>query len=403
MKRRALVLTLGLLALPLGGAVWAIGEPCGGATAAVAPAALRPRVVAKAVVAAREGLLEVRTRVSGRVRAVLVRAGERVAAGQLLAELEADDLAAALAEAEAEQAALEAQAQVVAEGARPEERQIAAAEVEAARAELSLARDRERRETRLGEAEVTSDWQRTQATNGVALASAHLAAAEARARLSQAGGRPAEVTAARARAAAAAARAALLRTQLGWTRLVAPAAGVIQARRLDPGDVVHPDPGPALFELTDPALTELRVEVEERDAGALSEGLPVLITARGGGEPLARGRLARLAPALEPRTIGPQEARVRADASVRAAFVEWEGPAPDWPIGLRLEAVIAGAPHQVAAAVPRQAVRLVSGQALVRTPFGPLWRDRPVDVGLADAEWVEVRGLSAGETVLVGR
>ena len=405
MKRRTLSLALGLLLLPLGGAVWALGDPCPGAgqTVAVAPAALRPRVVARAVVSARDGLVEVRTRVSGTVRAVLVRPGEAVAAGQLLAELEAEDLQRALEEAEAEREALEAQARVVAEGARPEEREAAEADVAAARADMSLAEDREARETRLGRAEVTSDWERTQARSGVALAGARLAAAEARARLASAGGRPGEVEVARARAAAAAARVALLRAQLGWTRLVAPAAGVVQARRLDPGDVVHPGPGPALFELADPTRTELRVEVEERDAGALAAGQEVTVTARGGGPALATGRLVRLAPALERRTIGAEEARVRADASVRAGFVEWEGPAPDLPIGLRLEAVIAGPPRQVAAAVPRAAVRLVHGQALVRTPFGPLWRDRRVDLGLADAQWVEVRGLVAGQAVLVSR
>lgn len=398
MTRRKVLMIVPVL---IGGLAVGILAACPPAcdTVEVGPADLRPRIVARALVVAKDGLAEVRARVSGRVRAVHVRPGEAVAAGQLLAELEADDLERALEEAEAERAALEAAAESVAEGARPEERQALEAEVAAASAEVALAEDKETRDARLPTA--VSDWQRSQAKWQVELAKARLAAADARLRLARQGGRATEVAAARARAAGAKARAERLRVQLTWTRLVAPVAGLVQARRLDPGDVVHPGPGPALFELADPAATELRVEVEESDAAGLSLGDQVTVTARGGGAALAVGRVSRLAPALERRTIGAEESRVRADACVRAAFVEWTDARPELPIGARLEAVVERAPREVAAALPRAAVVLRGGQALVRLPFGPLWRERAVDLGEADARFVEVRGLEAGARVLL--
>ena len=120
-----------------------------GETVRVAPGELRERLVCRAAVVPSDGVANVRARVPGRARRVLVREGDRVAQGQLLAELEGDDLVAELARAEADERALGATAAALAEGARPEERTALEAELLAARAELDLARDRAAREGRL--------------------------------------------------------------------------------------------------------------------------------------------------------------------------------------------------------------------------------------------------------------
>jgi multidrug efflux pump subunit AcrA (membrane-fusion protein) len=399
MKKRCMVLAGILLLTGTGGVALAVSHP--GALATVGPRALRSRVVARAVVTATDGTAEVRARTSGRVTRVDVQAGERVREGQLLAVLEAANLERSLDAARAELRALEAQARSTDEGVRAEERDAIAAEASAARSELALALDREGRESRLLTADVSTDRSVNEYHHAAAAARARLAAAEARERLALAGGRAADRDAATARVEQARARVDELATELSWTRIVAPRAGVVLARSLSPGDEVFPGAA-ALFEIADPSRIEVRIEVEERDALSVALGSDVTLVPRGGGKSLGAGKVSRLGARLERRTIGAEESRVRADANVRAAWVAWEGGDP-LPLGLRLEAVVEGPSRTVEASLPRAAVRFREGQALVRERVGPWFREAPVELGLADDEAVEVRGLAPGAVVLAGR
>ena len=120
---------------------------------------------------------------------------------------------------------------------------------------------------------------------------------------------------------------------------------------------------------------------------------------RGGGPALGAGRIARLSARLERRTIGAEESRVRADASVRPAWVRWEGR--PLPLGARLEAIVEGTARNVETSLPREAVHFRDGRAFVRQPFGPWSRETKIELGLADDEAVEVRGLAAGAPVVL--
>jgi multidrug efflux pump subunit AcrA (membrane-fusion protein) len=371
-------------------------------TAQVIAGTVDDRIVARAVVAAEGGIAEVRARADGRVLSVHVREGDVVEAGQLLAEIEADALQAALARSEAERSAAALTARSFAEGVRVEERTALEAEVRATRKDLELAEDRAKRVQRLREIGGGTEVEEKEAGHAVDVAKARLEAAEARLKLAKSGGKSADVKAQEARVMAAEAAIAEARTGLDRTRLTAPVAGVVLARRVDAGDTIMAMSASslALFEIADTARTEVRVEVEETDAMRVAVGLPVTLTMPGGGEVVAKGRIGRIGARLDRRAIGVEDARVRADGQVRAVWVEGTAAA-GLPIGQRLEAVLELSPRPVQAMVPRSAVRVRDGHAVVEVPWGPWTRNVPVKLGAADDRNVELFGVEVGTRVVV--
>jgi multidrug efflux pump subunit AcrA (membrane-fusion protein) len=371
-------------------------------TATVEEGTVAERVVANAVVVPVDGIAEVRARSEGRVLRVLVKEGDAVTEGQLLAEVESD-----LQQSEAKRRAADVDAAVasasgVVAGARVEERATVEAEVKGAREELTLSRDKLTRLEKLVALGSATESALTETRQAVRIGEAKLEAAEARLRLARAGGRPEDVKAAKARVMATEAALAAALAELGRAKLVAPISGSVLARRIDPGDTTTIGPGTlAAFEIADPSRTELRLEVEEVDVDALEIDAELRVV-RPGGAQLGTARVVRRAARMDRRTIGADDARVRADGMVRAAWATWSSPSK-LPIGLRLEGWIERTPKRVDARLPRRAVSVRDGRAWVDVPF-LLWsRPRPVQLGISDNSWIEVRGLTTGTTVLVRR
>jgi hypothetical protein len=97
---------------------------------------------------------------------------------------------------------------------------------------------------------------------------------------------------------------------------------------------------PTLFKLVDPDRIEVRFEVEELLAPRLAIGLPVQFTLTGGSAVIGHGHVTRIAPQVEKRSIGADDARIRADSLIRPAwsdFVPEPGTQP-LPVNYRLEA-----------------------------------------------------------------
>jgi RND family efflux transporter MFP subunit len=112
---------------------------------------------------------------------------------------------------------------------------------------------------------------------GLAAAETGLRAAEAqerrlRALLAERAATPGEVDQAEAQRAQAQAAVAAARASLDYTRLRAPFAGTVQARRAQPGDLVGP--GQPLVELVGDEL-ELQASLSEGEAAGLAVGQPV--------------------------------------------------------------------------------------------------------------------------------
>ncbi|MCW5746383.1 MAG: HlyD family efflux transporter periplasmic adaptor subunit [Alphaproteobacteria bacterium] len=198
---------------------------------------------------------------SGRIARVAVRRGQRVAAGDILAELMTDDVVAARAEAASKLKEAEAKLENLLIGKRPEEIAVTEATLAAARADLAEAEANYRRQTELVERRVVSDAIADQALSRRNQARARVTQIEAEIVVARMGARPQEVEAARRTVEAARATLAQVEWRLGERTLKAPADGVVDDVVRHAGETAGPT-APVISFLPDGAR-KLRLYVPE--------------------------------------------------------------------------------------------------------------------------------------------
>src|SRR5690606_30175627 len=197
----------------------------------------------------------------------------------------------------------------------------------------------------------------------------------------RAGALAAAVESASAQQAQAQARVGVLDRQIAESRIRAPFAGTVAARRFDPGSFVAA--GSTVLRLVANAPLRVRFEVPEQDSGRFSADTPFAVRAPPTGAREVTGHVTGLGTEVD-----------RARRVVRIEGVVDEPPA-SWLPGMFAEVVAAQQTIEDATIVPAVALvsRLVTGNA-VQT--GVL---RPVD---GAASWVPVRVLARdGERVAV--
>jgi multidrug resistance efflux pump len=301
------------------------------------------RVVAQAQVVPIDGIIEVRPLAEGKVLRVLVQPGDHVKTGQLLAEIESDLESAAVRQRRADREAAAARLTLANEGVRSEEQAALTAAAEAAKHEADLARDRLQRQRALRGQGFVAEQSVIEAESSLKVADARAREAAMRARAGVAGGRAGERRAAREAVTSAGAALAQGEVALSRTRIVAPIAGVVMARNVNPGDIIGSNvTSPTLFRIVDPARVEIRFEVEELLASRVEVGIPVEFVLPGSKTVVGRGKVTRIAPQVEKRSIGADDARIRADSMVRPAWSDFtaQAGARPLPVNYRLEAWI---------------------------------------------------------------
>lgn len=228
--------------------------------------------------------------VTGVVLERRVREGDRVQAGDVLAVLRADDLAAAVREAEAALAELQA-------SARPQ----AYAAVREAQAALAQAQReaRRRRELFAQRAIAREDMERALQAEATARAAAEQAQLAAQ---SLESGQPNE--------AAARARLASARAQLEKTTIRAEVAGTVLTRNVEPGDLVQPNR--ILFEIARDDDMEVLVPVDEQNLATLALGQRALCIADAYPTQPFAATVSFIAPSVDPQR-GTVDVRLNLD------------------------------------------------------------------------------------------
>ena len=269
--------------------------------------------------------------VTGRIVTVDVDAGHRVEKGALLATLESDSLRARV------------------EAAR-------SAEV-AARASSERARLEHDRVRRLFESDAATQAQLEAADAADKEAAAALEAARQ-------GVAEAEVS-------------------LGFTRVVAPIAGVVAERAVDPGDLAWP--GRTLIEIHDPRVLRLEAHVREGLIASLEPGAEVNVRISAANAQLT-GRLEEIVPSADPVS---RSFLVKVRLPVQTGVYPGMFGELELPIGDR-----------DAITIPRAAVRTVGQLDTVLTLQGDRWTRRYVTLGPERGDDVEVlSGLSGNDTI----
>ena len=231
-----------------------------------------------------------------------VREGDVVRPGDVLAVLRADDLEAALREAEAALARLRQSTRPQAQAAlREAEARLAQASREPARRRDLFQRQLIARETL--EQAVQAETIARSAAEQARLAARALAAGNS------------DEAALRARAAHA-------RAQLATTTIRAEVAGTVLTRDAEPGDLVQP--GKVLFEIARAGPTEVLVPLDEKNLEVLAVGQPAMCVADAYPSRPFPATVAFIAPGVDPQrgsvdvrlAVDPVPAFLRQDMTV---------------------------------------------------------------------------------------
>lgn len=326
--------------------------------------------------------VELGATITGRVASVAVDDGDRVAEGQIVIRLESDELAAALAQAQAAERAAEARIlQWRSVGAPAAREQLAQAEANAQLAESEHARQRALfAQGFVGQARLD------EASRALAVAQSQLAAARATAAANREDGaerRILEDQLATARATREAAAA-----KLAQTRIAAPAAGVVLVRSVEPGDIAQP--GRALMTLALDGATRLVAQIDEKNLAVLRPGQRARVSADAFPGVRFDATLDTLAPGID-----VQRGTVEAKFGVA-------DPPPFLRSDMTVSIDVAVADKEGALVIPASALR----DASAPEPSVLVVRDGTasrvgVRVGARTSAQVEIlAGLSAGEPVI---
>jgi HlyD family secretion protein len=221
-----------------------------------------------AIVEPRDGIVRVAGDASGRVVEVLVRAGQRVTAGEALVRLEQSGAKARVAAAEAELAGARADLAAAGSG-RSEDVEAAQSELEAARARAALSQDGADRALKLGG--TLSEAERLRQTLAAQADAAAARSAASRLQATRTGARPELRASVAARVKGAQARLEQAQSDLRGLTIFSPRDGDVLEVLVKPGERYDPQSGGAVL-LGDQRSMVVRMEVDERAIGFVRVG-----------------------------------------------------------------------------------------------------------------------------------
>ena len=246
---------------------------------------------------------------SGRIDKILVREGDRVKPGQMLATLDTERLHRTLDQGEAQAAA---QRQVVARlkaGSRPEEIRQARAQRDAAQVAVADATAFYQRQVDLVGKHFISRQQADSARFALDKARAQLKAAQETLRLTELGPRKEDVAAAQATQAANEAAVAIIARDIREGELDAPSDGIIENRILEPGDMASPQKPVFTLALTDPVW--VRTYLPETQLGRVPVGASAWVRTDSHPDQRYRAWVGYVSPSAEftPKSVETTEIR----------------------------------------------------------------------------------------------
>ncbi len=327
-------------------------------------------------------------KISGRIAAVPVKEGDRVAAGQVLVRLEDREQLAQVQLAEANLVATQARLRLLELGARPEERVQTDQAVAQARANFETAKEALARMETLYSAGAASKAQLDAARLQYDVTRAQYESARQQQQAVQAGARPEELQMAQAQVSQAQAAVTYARLLAANATITSPLAGIVTIRSVDPGNLANP--GAPLVTVAQIDTVHVVLDVSETDLSRVALGQTVTVRADAYPDTTFPGLVAEIGQAADVHT------------RVFKVKVAVENPQHRLKPGMFARAEIATQRVENALVIPRDAVVSADGKTVVFVVDGGKARARPVELGVVDGPVVEVRaGLTAGESVVV--
>jgi HlyD family secretion protein len=260
--------------------------------------------------------------VGGRIDALTVQEGDRVAAGQELARLDVAELAARREAAEAQLEGAQALLAELQAGARPEELRQARAAESAARERLEEAARMLERTRTLEAGGAVSREALEQARTAHQVARAQHEQAQQQLEMVQRGPRSERVAAQRAAVRAAESAIAQVDATVSSAVIRAPFAGIVTVRHRQPGEAVGP--GSPVVTVMDPADRWVRIYVRQDMIGNVQLGQRAEIRTDSDPARAHDGRVTFIGSQAEftPRNVQTAEQRVRLVYAVKVTITD---------------------------------------------------------------------------------
>jgi len=325
---------------------------------------------------------------SGPITSIYVNQGDRVSAGQMLAQIDASTLRAQLAQDEALIAQASARAASSAANVPIVSSQTSDA-VRSAKASLDNAQLTYNQDQQLFRQGYVSQSQLVQARSQYISAQTQYQSAVANQKSTLVSSSSAAAD--RAAVQSAQAQANTLMTQIGQTSLYAPFDGVVTARLMDPGAMASP--GTPVLRVDKIDTVWINVNVPDEDLAYVHAGTAVTFTAGSTGQ--------RFAARISAVNAVPTQGTLSYQARIRQP-----NPGALLRGGMLVSVTVQQARHNNAIVVPRQAVAQ-SDRGTAVFIVGPDKKAKmvPVQVGLQTDTLSEVRSpqVTAGTTVITTR
>jgi multidrug efflux pump subunit AcrA (membrane-fusion protein) len=331
------------------------------------------------------------SRITAPIRKLLVRKGDRVAAGQVLAQLDNRDLLAQRDEAAAAVSDAEANLQRVTSGTLPTDIERARGQVSTTESALNLAQKFYDRRKQLFEQGAIPQRDLLLSETELAQAKSNSDVAKKSLDLLMNQSRGKDILMAKAKVEQAQAHLGLLKVQLEFAEIRSSSAGTITEQFMYPGDMAKPDA--PIFTVMDLSVAVGRVQLPETEIAGVRVGSPCTFTPADGGGTSFAGRISVLNQAVDPmkRTVEAWCEIPNANLTLRSgAFGE-------------AQIVTGTAAHSVT--VPLAAVQFAEGSkkgiVMVAGAKGTAEK-KEVDTGQVFEGKVQVKsGINAGDSVIV--
>jgi len=358
-------------------------------------AARRPfaaTVAALGAVKARIGAeVRVGSRISGRVRRLRANIGDRVTAGQVIAELETADLDAVASQRQAELKVAQSRLSAISTMS-PAGEARAQAEVNRFAAAAKLAADEWTRQQALLRERVTTVAEADAARERNASAQAQLEAARRALQLEQTGNaeQHKQATADVERAEAALRSAAVDRS---FATITAPISGIVASVATQEGETVAAGlSAPTFLTIVDLGRLQVNAFVDEVDIGKVKAGLAASFTVDAFPSRDFSGRVAAIYPTA---TIQDNVVKYVVAVDIDSGYAGSLRPEMTANVRIRVD-------ERTVLAIPARAIRRENGASVVYVRVDGKPQSRAVRLGWRDGGWVEiVEGLKVGERVFV--
>lgn len=284
----------------------------------------------------------------GLVKAIYVQLGDRVKAGQVLAEQDTAELEAELKQAESNLKRSEAELQGLIAGSRPEEIAQKEAEVEANRVAYEMAEKELERQQKLFEAGAAPASEVDKAKESLVSAKSKLEQSQQALNLLKQGNRAEDIEAAQAAVQAAQAQVEVARLNLENTKLLAPFDGVVTKINGEVGQrsgTGGTNVDTAFITLSSEEL-QLRAWVNEADIGRVKLGQEVEFTVAAYSNATFKGKV---------KNISPQ-ATTQSNVQIFEVLISVEDPSGQLRSGMTATATIVLAKKSDVLAVPTMAL-----------------------------------------------